>query len=210
MRAAKATPAAKRRMVGGVGAVRGRSRRTTALLLFVVPGVALLALAGCGGGAVVTGGQPGGSIGPESTSPAGPDTSLEPGQVVAEFLDAANRRDLAVMASHFGTAVGPIGHRGSPLGCALRRIGSWIGLGDRCLTGTEVELRMDLMAAILAHQSYRVGAQTAVVGKGRPATRLEVEVEKTGMQGVLVPFVLIQSDDGRWLLEELELERLVG
>ena len=159
MRAAQAAAAAGRRMGGGgVGAVPGRSRRIAALRRFVVPRVALLALGGCGGGMVVTGGLPGADGGPETASPAGPNTSLEPGQVVAEFLDAANRRDLAAMAARFGTAAGPIGHRGSPLGCALRRIGSWVGLGGRCLTATEVELRMDLIAAILAHRSYRVGA----------------------------------------------------
>ena len=210
MRAAKAAPAAKRRTDGGgVGAVRGRGRRTGALRLLVVPGVALLALGGCGGGVAVTGGLSGGGGGPEPASPVGRGTPPEPGRVVAEFLDAANRRDLAAMAARFGTAAGPIGERGSTLGCAVRRIGSWIGLGDRCLTATEVELRMDLMAAVLAHRAYRVGARTAVAGKGRPATRVEVEVDKIGRPGVLVPFVLIRSDDGRWLLEELGIERLV-
>lgn len=211
MRAAGAAPEAKRRADGGgVRAVRGSRGRIAALRLFAVPGVALLALGGCGGGLVVTGVPPGGGGGPMPPSSIGPGTPPEPGRIVTEFLDAVNRRDLVAMAARFGTAAGPIGDRGGTLGCAVRRIGSWIGLGDRCLTATEVELRMDLMAAILAHRSYRVGAQTAVAGRGRPATRVEVEVDRAGGRGILVPFVLIRSDDGRWLLEGVGLDRLVG
>ncbi len=201
MRAAQAAAAPKRRTDGGgVGAVRGRSRRIAALRLFVTPRVALLALAGCSGGAVQSAADPS----------SGVDPALEPARVVAEFLDAANRRDHAAMASRFGTAAGPIADRGGTLGCALRRIGSWIGLGDHCQTAPEIELRMDLMAAILAHESYRMGAHTAVVGRGRPAARIDVEVEGVGKQAVTVPFVLVQTEDGLWLVEEVALGRLVG
>ena len=130
--------------------------------------------------------------------------------MVAAFLDAANRRDHAAMAARFGTAAGPIGDRGGTLGCALRKAASWIGLGDRCLSAREVELRMDLVAAILAHRSYRLRGQATVAGRSRPATRIEVEVETVTQSSVLVPFVLIQADDGAWLVEEVALERLTG
>lgn len=40
-------------------------------------------------------------------------------------------------------------------------------LGHRCLTAREVELRMDLMAAILTHDSRRTGSPAAVAGRGR-------------------------------------------
>ena len=136
-------------------------------------------------------------------------SSLEPVQVVAEFLDAAKRRDHAAMAARFGARDGPIGETGGAVGCAFRRVGSWIGLGEPCLTAAEVELRMDLIAGILVHESYRVGAGDGVVGKGRPAARVEVEVV-TGGRGVVVPFVVIQTDDGRWLVEEVGLGGLVG
>ena len=141
--------------------------------------------------------------------PPGPNPSLEPVQVVAEFLDAAKRRDHAEMAARFGTGDGPIGDRGSAVGCAFRKLGSWIGLGEPCLTASEVELRMDVIAGILAHEWYRVGAEDGVAGRGRPATRVEVEVV-TGGRGVVVPFVVIQADDGRWLVEEVGLGGLVG
>ncbi len=114
------------------------------------------------------------------------------------------------MASHFGTADGPIGDRGGTLGCAFRKLFSWIGLGNRCLTAQEVELRMDLMAALLTHASYRVGTRGTVAGRGTPATRIEVEVDTATARSVLVPFVLIQTEEGAWLVEEVDLERLTG
>ena len=159
----------------------------------------LVAVGGCGGTAAHSSADP----------PPGPDPSQEPVRVVAEFLDAAKRRDHAAMAARFGTGDGPIGERGGAVGCAFRRVGSWIGLGAPCLTAAEVELRMDVIATVLAHESYRVGGGEGVVGKGRPAARVEVEVV-TGGRGVVVPFVVIRADDGRWLVEEVGLGGLVG
>lgn len=177
---------------------RARCSRGLHRGLRVVPWLPLLALAGCSGTAARSAADP----------PPAPNSSAEPVRVVAEFLDAANRRDLAAMASRFGTADGPIGARGGALGCALRKAGSWIGLGDRCLTAREVELRMDLMAAILAHDSRRIGSPAAVAGRGRAATRVEVEVDTAGGRGVVVPFVLIRTDDGSWLVQEVGLSRV--
>ena len=159
----------------------------------------LLALAACGGTAPRGTGAPAPGPNPESS----------PARVVAEFLDAANRRDHTAMAARVGTAAGPVGDRGGRLGCALRRAGSWIGFGERCRTAREVELRLDLVAAILAHDSYRVGGQATVAGRGRPAVRVEVEVDRTGERSVVVPFLVIRTDDGRWLVEEVVLAGLV-
>ncbi|MYA64404.1 MAG: hypothetical protein F4139_02590 [Gemmatimonadetes bacterium] len=160
----------------------------------------LLTLAGCGGAPV---------HGTPDTPLAGPDRGLDPVRVVAEFLGAANRRDHGAMASRFGTGDGPIGETGSAVGCAFRRVGSWIGLGERCLSRPEVELRMDLIAGVLAHESYRIRSADGVVGRGRPAARVEVEVVTEG-RTVVVPFVVIRADNGRWLVEEVGLRRMVG
>ncbi len=134
----------------------------------------------------------------------------EPEVVVARFLDAANRRDHAAMAARFGTPAGPIAEGGGVVGCAFRRVGSWIGLGARCLAKQDLELRMDLMAAILAHQSYRVGIATMVAGRKRPAVQIDVALVTVAQRRVAVPFVLLQDDRGRWLVQEVGLERLVG
>ena len=157
-------------------------------------------VAGCGGAGTAAGVGPG---------PA-PGASTEAARVVGEFLDAANQRDHTTMARLFGTADGPIGDRGGTLGCALRKLGSWIGLGDRCLDEREVEQRLDLMAAVLKHESYLVRTQEAVAGRGRPATGVGVEMD-VGARGVVeVPFVVVLTGDGRWLVEEVGLGRLVG
>ena len=198
-------------MLVGRGRLAGSGR-------IVAPGLALLVLAGCGGGAAwdargpATGVVPlvGPGPPPGAGQSVGRDPSGEPGRVVSEFLDAANRRDHAAMSRLFGTAAGPVGERGSALGCGLRRMGSWIGLGERCVTAQEVELRMDLMAGILAHESYRVGTGSTVVGRGRPATRVDVRMDVGGGAVVAVPFVVIRADDGRWLVTEVALGRLTG
>ena len=185
-----------------VRARRRESRRARALplvvLLWMVLVTATATVAGCGGAGTPAGPAP------------GPGASTEPARVVGEFLDAANQRDHTTMARLFGTADGPIGDRGGTLGCALRKLGSWIGLGDRCLDEREVEQRLDLMAAVLKYKSYLVRTQEAVVGRGRPATGVGVEMDM-GARGVVeVPFVVVLTGDGRWLVEEVGLARLVG
>ena len=137
-------------------------------------------------------------------------TPLQPTRAVEMFLDAASQRDHASMAGLFGTADGPLGDRGGTLGCAFRKMGSWIGLGEQCLADWEVELRMDVIASILKHESYRVQGGEAVAGRGRPAIRVGVEMDLGGRGVVEVPFVVIRSGNGRWLVEEVDLRRLVS
>lgn len=158
----------------------------------------LAALLGCGGAAAV---GPGGSL-------PGAEWSSEPRTVVAEFLDAASRRDHWAMASRFGTADGPLADRSGALVCGLRRVGSWLGVGDRCASDAEVEVRMDLIAAALAHESYSVAREERVVGRGRPARLVEVELEGSG-RVVAVPFVVVLARGVRWLVEEVDLKGLM-
>ena len=167
-------------------------------LLGAPSGLLPAVLLGCGGAA---------AIGPAGSLP-GAEWSSEPRTVVAEFLDAANRRDHWAMASRFGTAEGPVGERPGALGCALRRVGSWLGIGHRCASDAEVEVRMDLIAAALAHESYSVVREERVVGKGRPAWLVEVELAAAGRL-VAVPFLAILSSGERWLVERVELKGLM-
>ena len=166
------------------------------------PGLALLlgVVAACGGG-------------PESRAiPAVPNDGrpAEPGEVVARFLDAANRRDLDAMARLFGTADGPIGAPRGAFGCGLRRLGSWLGLGEPCVSAQEVELRMDVIARILAHESRGAGSAAPVPGRRLPAAGVEVEMMVGNGRVVRVPFVLIRTEDHGWLVERVGLERLTG
>ncbi|MEZ4414255.1 MAG: hypothetical protein R3E10_00720 [Gemmatimonadota bacterium] len=136
--------------------------------------------------------------------------AVAPALSVETFLEAANRRDLETMARVFGTADGPIGDTGSAFGCAFKKMGSWIGLGDRCLTRQEVEVRMNVIAGVLASDSYRLGADERVAGRERPTTRVEVTLNKGGRDVGGVPFVVVQGKSGAWYIEEIGLDRVTA
>lgn len=142
---------------------------------------------------------------PASVSAVGPSLSVE------NFLRAANLRDHYSMAMIFGTADGPIeSTRGSTFGCAFKRMGSWIGLSERCVTWQEIELRMDAIANILRHDDFRVTSESVVAGRTHPTTRVMVEVRRGAASFPDVPFVVVQASPGRWLVEEIGLERLTS
>lgn len=138
----------------------------------------------------------------------------EPSEAVIRFVDAAARRDHAAMAQLFGTWEGPTGGDRGAFACALRRLGSWLRLSSACPVRAEVELRMDLMASILARAAYRVRGESPVAGRERPAVRVVVEARPAGAgpgaSGFEVPFVVVKSRDGRWLVQEVALDRLTG
>lgn len=145
----------------------------------------------------------------ESPSP-GTGAPLGPSGAVESFLEAAARRELAEMARSFGTPDGPLSETGGSLGCALRKIGSWVGIGDACPRWSQVELRMDLLAAILAPSAYRVRAQEQVAGAEHPTVRVLVDITAGGRDVPRVPFVVVRARDGSWLVQQIELERLTG
>lgn len=127
---------------------------------------------------------------------------------VERFLQAANSRDLDAMARLFGTADGPMAETGGAVGCAFKKMGSWIGLGRACMTAQDVELRMDAIAQILEHDDYRVISESRVAGRRDPTTRVGVNL-RFGQQTVQdVPFEVVQTDGGRWLVQQIGLERI--
>ena len=191
--------------------------------------LACAALVGCGGGAALATEpvRPGlvasepGAVGPATAAVAqAPEHGIAPQDAapgaeapvlaVNRFLDAASQRDHAAMAALFGTAGGPIGDQGGAFGCGLRRVGSWVGLGDRCLDWAAIELRMDVMARLLAHDAYRVVRSEGVAGRAAPSFLVEVAVTPKGGEAAQVPFVVIQAKGGRWLVAEVGLGRLAG
>jgi hypothetical protein len=145
------------------------------------------------------------SSGPPSPRAA----STEPAQSVARFLEAANTGDLEAMARIFGTADGPVARGvGNPVSCAFRRMGSWMGLGSPCTTWAELEVRMNLIALVLRHESYRLRGESQVPGRRRPTRRIGVDLDQGREQFADVPFLVVQTGDGRWLVEEVGLERI--
>jgi hypothetical protein len=136
---------------------------------------------------------------------------LAPALSVERFLQAVNTGDLHGMARIFGTERGSIAEEtGGPLGCAFRRVGSWVGLGNRCVSWVDIELRMNAIALILRHDDYAVRSEGSVPGRTRPTTRVGVDLDQGPSRYPDVPFVVVQTRDGRWLVEEIGLERITS
>jgi hypothetical protein len=145
-----------------------------------------------------------------SSARVNPATAIEPQLSVERFLQAANERDLDSMGRLFGTADGALGDTGSTFGCAFKKIGSWFG-GEPCRTRQEVELRMDAIASILEHVNYTVTQQQMVAGRDHPTTRVLVDLEvEAGRVVRNVPFVVVSGPGGQWLVEEIDLQRVMS
>lgn len=106
---------------------------------------------------------------------------------VERFLQAANARDFEAMAQLFGTADGPLEYRRQ-----------------------ETELRMATIADILRHEDYQVVSEQRAPGRAAPTNRIGVNIRKNGQLIRDVGFLVVQTDDGRWFVEEIELEKVTG
>jgi len=143
---------------------------------------------------------------------------ISPGEIAAvapmlsveRFLQATNQRDLHAMAGIFGTADGPIIETGGPIGCAFKKIGSWIRLGHRCTTFQEVELRMDVIAQILRHEDYTIVSDSRVAGRVHPTSRIGVDLLINGVEIRDVPFLVVRTGEGRWMVQEIDLAKVTG
>lgn len=127
---------------------------------------------------------------------------------VERFLQAANSRDLQAMARIFGTAEGPVAETGSTFGCAFKKLGSWIGLGERCRTASEVELRMDAIADILEYEDYRIVSEQRVAGRQHRTTRIGVNLTQNDEVIPDVPFEVVRTPEGRWMVQQIGLEKI--
>jgi hypothetical protein len=104
---------------------------------------------------------------------------------VERFLQAANARDFEAMRALFGTHDGPIE-------------------GER----REMELRMAAVAEVLRHEDYKIVEDRREPGREFPTTRVIVTLTKGGRQIPDVPFLVVQTDDGGWLIEQVDLEKI--
>lgn len=125
------------------------------------------------------------------------------------FLQASNSRDLEGMARLFGTERGPVWDTGSTFTCFFKKIGSWFD-GRPCVQKRDVELRMDAIAQILRHEDYRIVREETVAGRLSRATRISVDLTVNREQVPGVPFVLVRTGDGQWLVEEIDLQRVMA
>lgn len=127
---------------------------------------------------------------------------------VERFLQAANSRDLHGMGRLFGTPGGPMMDTGSTFGCMFKKIGSWFG-GQSCVTRQDVEIRMNAISSILQHEDYRIVRQEMVAGRDTPTTRVVVNLTIGGQSVDNVPFLVVQASGGRWLVQEVDLQRVM-
>jgi len=141
--------------------------------------------------------------GPSEVAPVAAQLSVE------RFLQAANDRDVQSMGRLFGTAEGALGDTGGSFGCFFKKIGSWFG-GTACMKRVDVELRMDAIASVVQHQDYRIVREEPVAGRTSPTRRVLVDFDMGSRSVGGVPFVVVQTDEGRWLVQEVPLESIMG
>ena len=142
--------------------------------------------------------------GPSASMGMGPQLSVE------RFLQAANEYDVVSMGRLFGTHDGSAMDTGGTTGCAFKKIGSWFG-GNACVKKQDVEIRMDAIASILQHEDYRVVGESRVAGRTAPTTRVLVNMRTAEGPTVLdLPFDVVQTDEGTWLVQEIDLQLVMA
>lgn len=123
---------------------------------------------------------------PESRTDSGM-ASMAPMLSVERFLQAANSRNYRAMADLFGTYQGPVDY-------------------DR----RTVEREMELISEILQHQDYELVSDRVAPGREHPTNRVGVNIRKDGRLIPDVAFMVVQSEGGAWLVEEIDLEKVTG
>jgi len=108
--------------------------------------------------------------------------------VVEQFLRAAGTNDLDAMARLFGTRDGP----------TMRRDSKQV-----------VERQMFALASILRNEGYSIPGRNIVPGRRDEATQLIVRMKLKDRE-VDVPWTLVYSKDGTWLVEQIEITRITS
>lgn len=106
--------------------------------------------------------------------------------VVERFLQAANANDIQTMGQLFGTTSGPIVTRDS-----------------RDL----VEQRMFTLASLLRHDDFSIVGEQVVPGRIGEALTVVTRVRR-GSRDARVPFTVVRTRDGGWLVEQIGMDDL--
>ena len=69
---------------------------------------------------------------------------------------------------------------------------------------------MDAIAQILRFDDYNVVSEETVAGRTNPTRRVRVDLVIDGQAVSGVPFVVVRTGGGRWLVEEVGLTRITG
>jgi hypothetical protein len=124
-----------------------------------------------------------------TSAPAVGELDVAPALVVERFLAAVNADEWEAMGRIFGTQEGPFGDRNSR---------------------EDVELRMNAIALILKHEDFEIRSQRRVPGRERTTIRMGVDLTIRGELIEDVPFLVVQSESGSWLIEEIDLVKVTS
>jgi len=128
------------------------------------------------------GGQTGTS-GPVVPGPA-PAPAAAPADAVERFMRLIAAKDYLGMGRLFGTVEGPITSRDPQ---------------------QQVERRMFAIANILANDRFVIRSGQGIPGRGPDVTQIGVQITQQG-QTKEVPFVVVRTASGAWLVEQVDLQ----
>lgn len=121
---------------------------------------------------------------PPASGPGGPDAA----SAVERFVRLAGNQEFSEMGWVFGTEQGPVLKR-DPEG--------------------EVEQRMYALAMILQHEDFAITRERRVPGRLGRAIEFNVTLTQED-DSYDVPFTAVQGNDGRWYVEQVDLEVITG
>ena len=108
---------------------------------------------------------------------------------VERFLQAVNANDYQSMSRLFGTVDGPFRGNGN---------------------ATDIEIQMATIAEILRHSDYRIVSEARAPGYEVPTNRIGVNLTIGQRVYPDVPFMVVQTREGRWMIQEIGLENVTG
>jgi hypothetical protein len=69
---------------------------------------------------------------------------------------------------------------------------------------------MDAIPSIIQHTDYRIDREESVAGRTSPARRVIVDLTIEGEAVNAMPFVVVRTSEGRWLVEQVPLELIMA
>jgi len=74
----------------------------------------------------------------------------------------------------------------------------------------ETEVHMDQLATLLTHEAYEIVSEGMVPGRPDPTTRVGVTLTMDDRVIPDVSFLTVRTEEGRWMVQEIDLERITG
>lgn len=69
---------------------------------------------------------------------------------------------------------------------------------------------MNAIGLALEHQDYAIGAETQVPGRTHPTRRVGVTLTRGARTFEDIPFLVVESRNGSWLIEEIGLDQMTS